>query len=126
MSQRSVEVVASRAPQAGWFRFSIQGLLVTTTLIAAALAVSSWSAWDQDELWILRSWSCAALALGILDRTRGKSGIVAAAVGGGLAPAAVVLHLWQSPGRYPGANALWLAELGHNAVLLTLAWDVPE
>jgi len=96
-------------------------LLVTTTLIATALAVTSWSIWDLDEVWILRSWTGGALALGILDRTRGKLGIVAAAIGGGLAPAAFVLHMWQSSGRYSLAHALWLSELGHNSVLLALA-----
>jgi WD40 repeat protein len=120
MPQPSHSVAAS-APPSGSFRFSLQGLLVTITLIAVALAVTSWLIWDQDEVWILRSWTCGALALGVLDRTRGKLGIIAAAVGGGLAPAAIVLHMWQSPGRYPLAHALWLSELGHNSVLLALA-----
>jgi hypothetical protein len=121
MSQRTVDAVAIHTPHAAWFRFSIQGLLVATTLIAAALGVTNWSVWDQDEKWILSSWICGALALGIPDRIRGRLGIVAAAVGGGLAPAAVVLHLWQNSSRYPMAHAWWLAELGHSAVLLTLA-----
>jgi|GEM_PF-7123930 WD domain, G-beta repeat. len=112
---------ADSSPRPGGFRFSLLGLLVTTTLIAAALAVTSWRIWDEDEVWILRSWTCGALTLGILDRLRGKLGIVAAALGGGLAPAAVVLHLWQSPSTYPLPNTLWLSELGHNSVLLTLA-----
>src|SRR5262245_46990836 len=106
MPQRSHSVAAS-APQSGLFRFSLQGLLVTTMLVAVALAVANWSSWDLDELWILRSWACGALALGVLDRTRGKLGIVAAALGGGLAPAAAVLHMWQSPLRYPQAHTLW-------------------
>jgi hypothetical protein len=120
MSQRCVDAVAIPTRHPSWFRFSLQGLLVTITLIAVALAVTSWSIWDLDEVWILSSWTCGALGLGILDRARGKLGIVAAALGGGLAPAAVVLHLRQSPDRYPLAHALWLSELGHNSVLLAL------
>ena len=107
-------------PRRGPLSFSLGGLLLTTSCLAVALAITNWSLWDNDERWLLRVWFAAAITLALLDRLRGTRGILAAALGGGLAPALLTLQMWQSPTRFGINTTAWIGELGHNAVLLAL------
>ena len=104
----------------GPFRFSLQGLLITITFMAIGLAVTNWRMWDADERWILRCWFAGSLSLAVLDRMRGSLGILAATIGGGIPPALITLHLWQNPSRYSLPTRSWMAELGHDSVLMVL------
>jgi hypothetical protein len=107
-------------PRRGPLSFSLGGLLLTTSCLAVALAITNWSLWNNDERWLLRVWFAAAITLGLVDRLRGTRGILAAALGGGLAPALLTLQMWQSPTRFGMNTTPWIGELGHNAVLLAL------
>jgi len=80
---------AARPPSP--LRFSLSHLFAVTTLAAIALAATFGPRWDADERWIIGSWFIGAIGLTSISRARGRRGVLAAFLGGGLLPGAVAL-----------------------------------